>query len=51
MQEISADYVYVGARGGALSPNTLIQAQGFELVYANDRVSIFKALPRAGEQD
>ncbi len=36
-------YVYLGARGGTISPQTLRQSSLFELLYAQDGVYIFKA--------
>jgi hypothetical protein len=35
-------YVYLGARGGALSPQTLRESEQFQVVYADQGVWIFK---------
>ncbi len=42
MQSQGLHYVYLGARGGAISPQALRQSPQFELLYAQDGVSIFR---------
>lgn len=39
------DYVYLGARGGGLSPTALLQNQHFSLLYAGNLTYVFKVSP------
>ncbi|MCX8061087.1 MAG: hypothetical protein N3D16_00745 [Anaerolineales bacterium] len=42
MQENSLDYLYLGGKGGAISPYIISQSPNFELIYHQGRVFIFK---------
>jgi hypothetical protein len=43
LEEQGLEYIYVGARGGALSPKALRESPLFETIYAQDGVWIFRA--------
>lgn len=42
MQENGLDYLYLGAKGGAISPYEILQSPYFELIYHQGRVFVFK---------